>query len=362
LDVLVLDCETTTHNKGHFADPRNSLVCVAYDDICVYPTVEELAKLQRRIDACKVIVGFNIKFDLHWLRKYGIRFGHKRIEDVQIAEYMLSYQTIAYPSLNDTAEKWLGERKHDKIAEYWDQGLQTTEIPQDELFAYAIQDVALTRKLHEVMKVPESQRKLYSLCCQDLLVLEEMEWNGMKYNRERSLVEADKLEKEINVLQAKHFKSHNIPGFNWGSPDQMAALLFGGVIVKTEKEPCGFYKSGKKKGEVKYQNVDREYHLPRRYKPIKKSDAGKWSTDEDTLLKLGGDELVTDLLTIRKMEKEISTYLRGLPKLQDKMFYGHEMIYGTFNQCRTGTGRLSSTKPNLQNMSDAALQCFESRY
>jgi DNA polymerase I-like protein with 3'-5' exonuclease and polymerase domains len=302
LDVLTLDVETTTHNKGHFADPRNSLVCVAYDDICVYPTVEELAKLQRRIDACKVIVGFNIKFDLHWLRKYGIRFGHKRIEDVQIAEYMLSYQTIAYPSLNDTAEKWLGERKHDKIAEYWDQGLQ------------------------------------------------------------RSLVEADKLEKEINVLQAKHFKSHNIPGFNWGSPDQMAALLFGGVIVKTEKEPCGFYKSGKKKGEVKYQNVDREYHLPRRYKPIKKSDAGKWSTDEDTLLKLGGDELVTDLLTIRKMEKEISTYLRGLPKLQDKMFYGHEMIYGTFNQCRTGTGRLSSTKPNLQNMSDAALQCFESRY
>ena len=75
-----------------------------------------------------------------------------------------------------------------------------------------------------------------------------------------------------------------------------------------------------------------------------------------------GDELIADLKTIRAMQKEVNTYLEGLPKKQDVGGYSHDYIYTNFNQCVTDTGRLSSTNPNCQNLSEAAQSCCITRY
>ena len=78
-DILVFDVETTIYNEGAWYDPRNQLVCIAYDSVCVKPTKEELEKFQARVRQARILVGFNIKFDLHWLRRCGIEFGGIRV-------------------------------------------------------------------------------------------------------------------------------------------------------------------------------------------------------------------------------------------------------------------------------------------
>jgi len=361
-DVLVLDVETTTHNKGQWYDPRNSLVAIAYDGLCVRPLPENLSAVQRRIQECRTIVGFNVKFDLHWLRRAGISFEGKRIYDIQYLEYLLSGQRSRWASLNDVAFKYLKEQKHDKIQEYWDNGVQTTDIPWEELHDYAIQDVALTRKLYEVMILPDNMKNLFSLAMQDLVVLLEMEQHGLKYNRKASLEKAIEYEKQIEEVKARNNLQHQIPDFNWGSPDQISALLFGGSVSRVVKVPAGTYKSGARAGQPKFANEIKEYRLPRRYKPIGKTPGGKYTTDDDTLVKLGTDGIAGEIQLIRKLQKEVSTYLRGIPAQQDEGMYGHDYVYGKFNQCATATSRLSSTEPNLQNLSKDVRRFFETRF
>ena len=44
------------------------------------------------------------------------------------------------------------------------------------------------------------------------------------------------------------------------------------------------------------------------------------------------------------------------------MNWKKDMIYGNLNQCVAVTGRLSSTKPNLQNVDPATKKYIETRY
>jgi DNA polymerase III epsilon subunit-like protein len=88
---IVLDVETTISNKGNPFDQTNKLCYVGikgerFSDLfdieySVYPYVPELEKIQLLIDQSDILIGFNIKFDLHWIRRYGINFSNKRIWD-----------------------------------------------------------------------------------------------------------------------------------------------------------------------------------------------------------------------------------------------------------------------------------------
>ena len=163
----------------------------------VKPDSEGLAAVQKEIDAVEVVIGFNIKFDLHWLRKYGILFQHKRIRDTQVIEFVLSRQTKSYPSLDETAFQRLGEKKLDVVkTEYWDYGVQTDQIPWEVLSQYAAKDVELTYKVYlsqmeEIMQKKSSMWPVINLACNDTLALQECEWNGQRYDREASLHQAE---------------------------------------------------------------------------------------------------------------------------------------------------------------------------
>lgn len=355
MNDLCLDCETTTFNKGNPFDSRNQLVCIALcgggQSWCLAPTNENLAFCQTQIDNATRLVGFNLKFDLHWLRRVGLNFSEKRVYDVQAAEFVLSGQTHKFPSLNDVGQKYLGRTKIDEVKAFWDQGVQTTDIPWEILERYAIEDVDLTLSVARKQEAdtPNSLKRLISLVNQDLLVLEEMEWNGIKFDREKSLKKAEELETKISELQRKHDIHTNVPNFNWGSNHHLSALLYGGTIDETIKVPVGHFKSGKQKGEIKFKNETRQHHLPRIYQPPKGSETatpGVFGVGEEILSQLKGKnkELLTDLLEMKKLQKENSTYLLGFPKRQDEGHY-KDYIYGNFNQCVAATGRLSSTAP-----------------
>lgn len=74
----------------------------------------------------------------------------------------------------------------------------------------------------------------------------------------------------------------------------------------------------------------------------------KKSTSADKLEKLSGIHPVIDhILTYRKLSKIYSTYAEGLKKY----IQPDGRIHTIYNQCATQTGRLSSSEPNLQNIS-----------
>lgn len=369
---LCLDVETTTYNKGSPFDRRNTLVCIAYDtgteSGCVPNDEHGISFIQRLITDSGRIIGFNLKFDLHWFRRAGLSFGGKRVYDVQAAEFVITGQSHKFPSLNDVAFKYTGETKIDVVADYWNNGIQTTDIPWKILSEYAIKDVNLTLQTayaQEATSTPVLKR-LISIVNQDLLVLEEMEWNGVKFDRELSMKKATELQEKIQALQEKHSTLHNVPNFNWGSSEHLSALLYGGTIKVVESVPVGHFKTGPRAGQVKYGKETREFHLPRLFKPPKgaeKKKEGVYSVDEDTLASLEGKNkaFLEDLYTIKKAQKELSTYLLGLPAKQDDGHYS-DYIYGKFNQCIAATGRLSSSEPNLQNLSEEAGKCLVTRF
>ncbi|MEG0076367.1 DNA polymerase I [Anaerorhabdus sp.] len=74
----------------------------------------------------------------------------------------------------------------------------------------------------------------------------------------------------------------------------------------------------------------------------------KRSTSVDVLEKLQGfHPIIDDLMEYRKVQKLYSTYAEGLKK-----YVGSDnRIHTIYNQCATQTGRLSSSDPNLQNIS-----------
>lgn len=393
MNILTLDAETTISNNGHWADQSNRLVVVGLKwlgDIafCYYPH-SDLEEVQKHIDGADIIVGFNIKFDLHWLRNYGIDFNGKKIWDCQIAEFLFSSQKNVFPSLDKTLSQYSLESKLDVVkTEYWDKGIDTDKIPVDILREYLVRDLEATEqvffKQKELFKQEhKSKYKLFQIQCEDLKVLQEMEYNGLRFNATAAREEAKHLECKLEDLQRRISEivglSSDIP-FNLNSNDHLSAILYGGDISWTIKVPDGVYKTGKRVGQIKYKNQDVSKSFDRLVEPLDKTETKKsrklsedtpansktWSVSEDVLrqLKAKGKakELIDNILEYSKIEKLKGTYLEGYSNLIEKMNWPTDMLHGNLNQCSVVTGRLSSTKPNLQNIDPQTKKFLESRY
>ena len=82
-------------------------------------------------------------------------------------------------------------------------------------------------------------------------------------------------------------------------------------------------------------------------KGIRKTKTGLRSTDVDTLALIKkSHKIVEPILKYREIFKLKSTYVEPLRELADK----NSRIHTTFVQTGTGTGRLSSQNPNIQNI------------
>lgn len=384
MKALILDVETTISNKGNPFDKNNKLVYVGllsgtvnklfpieYGD---EPYGEALDEIQQIINDHDVLVGFNIKFDLHWLSNYEIKFADKRIHDCQLTHFMLRGQDEPYPSLNKVCEFHGLETKLDVVSEeYWKNGIDTPDIPKDILEDYLQKDIELTELVyHEQNNLLADSpllARLVSLHNQDLLGLQEMEQNGLLFNQEWSETLGSELEEQIVKLDKRLYEYHNMPDFNPNSNDHISCLLYGGRIGYRVRIEDGVYKTGEKKGQVKYRWDNREQDFPQLCKPLKGTELvkeGYYSTDEKTLKSLKGSkkakEVITILLTRSELNKRMTTYYQGLPKLISDMNWEYGKIYGQLNQCVARTGRLSSSRPNLQNFDGEIKGLFFSRY
>jgi DNA polymerase I-like protein with 3'-5' exonuclease and polymerase domains len=371
MNFLVIDTENTTHNHGNPFDTRNFNVCISYTNGIERGVVfEERADFERLFRESSLIIGFNLKYDLHWLRRLGFSIQGKRFWCCQAGAFVLGRQDTPYPSLDGECERHgLGKKLSVIEEEYWSKGINTHEIPRGILSEYALQDVELTLKLYlkQQALIQPYQRTLLSLTMQDLAVLQEMEWNGLHFDKEESLKKAKIIETEIHELQTKLNLFHNIPTFNWASNDHLSALLYGGTITEKQRLPVGVYKTGDKKGLPRFKVELVTYRLPRIYTPIRGSESkkgGTWSVDESYLkkLKAKNQELIDGILRIKELQKLNSTYFKGIPSLHEQMYWGDNIIHGQYNQCVARTGRLSSSRPNQQNISEIAQEIFTTRY
>ena len=382
MNTLTLDVETTITNTGHPFDKNNKLIAVGikknsestviYDiEYSVDPYQELLNDIQIAVNEADVLVGFNIKFDLHWLQRYGIDFKTKRVWDCQLAQFIIMNQSNPYPSLNGTAEYYDLGTKLDEVKEnYWKNGIDTDKIPYHILDEYLKQDVELTYSVYiQQQDMIQGKERLISLHNQDLLVLQDMEYNGLQYEYDKSLILGNELDEQISKLDKRLYEYHMFDNFNPNSNVHLSALLYGGTISYREQEECGVYKGGARQGEVKLKWVDKEKVMPQLFTPIEGTDLareGQYQTNDDTLKRLKGSEesmgILKVLLTRATLEKRRGTYYMGVPALIDTMGWTSNLIHGQLNQCVAKTGRLSSSKPNLQNFDGEIKSLFTTRY
>lgn len=371
MKVTALDTEITTWNKGSPFDPRNFMVCYSFADGDVsgaerWPNPEGLAK---HIKDADLIVTFNGKFDLQWFHKLGFEYDPTKIWDCQLAHFILSRQTHRYPSLNEVAAHYGLPQKPDIVKEqYWSKGINTQDIPWEILQEYATHDAETTLAIYERQneELKGKQRHLFRLQCQDLSLLREMEWNGIPFDEQLCQIRAEELDDKISTLNTELSSVYPSIPINFGSNDHLSAFLYGGVVKEDSKEFIGYYKTGAQAGQPKYKNVVIEHVLPRIYTPLKGSEMkkeGNYAVDEGTLRKLKGKKNIIDkLLELSKLEKLNGTYYKGLVKLREEMGWDVGVLHGNFNQVTAATGRLSSSRPNLQNFASELQDIFISRH
>lgn len=361
---LVIDVEATTILKGNPFVKENRLELVGLYDSSSYSIIDsDFDKIS--IPHNTLLIGFNIKFDLHWLRRAGVKFNNP-VWDCQLAEFLISNQSNSYPSLDGTAQKYgLGKKLE----------IDFNNATLEEKKVYNQQDLNLTYHLYlkqkEILQQNKKRYNLFRLQCQDLLVLEEMEWNGQLFDVEKAFYLEKQTEEEIDVLTKEVCNTYckGIP-INLNSTNHLSCLLYGGILKHTYRVPSGAYwKSGKRAGEIRYTTIEQEFELPRLVDPLKGSELqkeGYWSTDEPTLRMLPKTKkvgtLIDLLLKLSDLEKLRGTYYKGIPNTIEYLGNNDNLIHGNFNQCVVITGRLSSTNPNQQNFAGEVKELLISRW
>jgi DNA polymerase I-like protein with 3'-5' exonuclease and polymerase domains len=390
MKVLVIDCETTTANKGHPFTQENKLCTIQYytsDGISSildieyteHPYGESIESLRKLIQESDLLVGFNIKFDLHWLRRYGIvEFQDKEIWDTQLADYIYSRQEHRTWSLDEVCDHWGVKGKTHDVEKWWDHGVDTPDIPWEVLSSYALNDVVITWNLFcaQIEKIAEKE-KMYNLILiegQDLLALEEIEHNGLRWNREAAYNMGSTVTAECDSIGVR-INSFTV-GSNIGRPisptsnDDISALLYGGTVAWDEPEEYVYtYKDGRTK--IKTRTVQKQATLPRMVKPLARTEVkkgGYYQVGEDVLLNLRefydkrAKDLIKFILEFREKSKLVGTYLVGLSNKFDEMGWADGFMHGNLNQTVTRTGRLSSSNPNQQNMAGDVKEFIVTRF
>jgi DNA polymerase-1 len=290
------------------------------------PVNEEAENWQETIEAfrpvledeSKTIIGQNIKYDIQVMRQKGIEIKAK-LFDTMLAHYIidpdgrhgmdllaenyLSYSPVSIETLIGKKGKKQGSMK---------------DLKPEDISDYACEDADITLQLKEKfapeVKERNGQKVFSEIECPLINVLSDMEMEGIKLDKGFLEEYSGELQQEI---AAQMEKVYELAGeeFNLNSPKQMGEVLFDRLKLDAK---------------------------------AKKTKSGQYKTDESTLQKLGAKhDIVAHILDYRQLTKLKSTYVDALPNMVNEKT---GRIHTSFNQAVAATGRLSSDKPNLQNI------------
>jgi DNA polymerase I-like protein with 3'-5' exonuclease and polymerase domains len=402
MKILILDCETTVNNVGEGGVGKFKASPFHKDNYIVEYGVKRLGEEKTYTDRLQaytathfmapvsspggvedlqdiMLVGHNIKFDLLYMMKESIMFREIfekiKIWDTMLAEYLITGQVEQYASLDKCAAKYGGVLKDDKIKAYWDAGVGTEDIPPNELHEYLIGDVNNTEIVFTKQMELIQTLGLLPLVKTQMAGLQatvEMEWNGMHFDKARAVAlgRETKTEMETKLKRIKHLMHVDTcytpyflqEIFNINSTSDLATALCGGAfeydIKVDELDANGLpkrFKSGVRKGEVRQIKKTR-YLVTEGFgvvpDPAWKTPSGKMGTSSSVLKDIAKrtsrmevKEFCNLVLEYRALGKDLNTYYIGYSDLT----WEDECIHPTLSHVGTDTGRLSCSKPNLQN-------------
>lgn len=110
------------------------------------------------------------------------------------------------------------------------------------------------------------------------------------------------------------------------------------------------YQSGARKGQIVTKNEPIHKDITGLFhNEGARTESGQWAVSDPALKKFN-HPIIDTLLLMRQVSKDISTYFKGYSDLVWRTTEDTGIIHHSLHHCSTGTGRLSSTKPNLQNV------------
>jgi len=265
------------------------------------------------------ISGYNLKQIIAILAEEGIKTSGK-LYDIELMHYLLTPERSH--KIEILAGSYLGI----------DLEPQPDEAPvQRDLFSMhqgADEEKKAEKIIRELYSIPLLKERLYKDMEESNLtplynntempliyVLSDMERQGIKIDTALLDEYRKQLAAELAEIESTIREMANDITLNISSPKQLGEILYEKLKI-----------TGK----------------------AKKTAKKNYSTDEETLTELiDTHPIVSRILEYRNIKKLLTTYIDPLPALISKTT---NKIHTTYNQALTATGRLSSVKPNLQNI------------
>lgn len=318
----------------------------------------------------------NFKYELHVLNWFGIKSVKGKIDDTMLMHHHLDETSRhglkeivstfmpEYAGYEDSIKKWS-----------WD------KVPLEELAKYAATDTVMTFslliKFTEMLMLDKMSYYNYrNVTIPALVALYEAEREGMKVDvkfLEDTIQEADSLmTKQILTLDAfkavkkyvrekdAELRQKAIDGLesklselrekeNEGGKristqiknveDKLALVKTGSVVYYPRVD----YGSPAQLGQLLYSNIGFGFKMPYSRKDRKNMPL----TGKDEVVRLGDKTgFIDEFLLYKNIEKMQGTYLKGMHKLLDS----NSFLHTSFLLHGTESGRLSSAKPNMQNI------------
>ena len=262
--------------------------------------------------------GYDLKAQRNLLFRNGISM-EGRYMDIDLMHYLVNPEKSH--NIDILAKAYLEISLENCMPQKEDVPMSLFDEPQEEEKPSRFPEAAVTMMLGEkIWKEVESLelQHLYDSMEEPLLkVLSDMEIEGVRIDTVQLRRYASALATEMNEIQEEVRAMAEDPNLNILSPKQIGVLLFEKLRLDPKIKP----KSG-----VRYS----------------------YPTDEDTLNALSHKHpIINEILEYRGVKKLLSTYIEPFPNYISP---ATGKIHTTFNQALTATGRLSSSKPNLQNI------------
>lgn len=335
-----------------------------------------------------IVVGHNVSFDvLHLMHAAtdrapqvlkNLASGAVVLHDTQDVEYVLTGHETKWASLDGLAETYGVEGKKDTLKEHLATGANVSGMDLDALTEYLKQDLKTTQAVAE----EQLERCLYDnhqiqLASMRRAVTSIMMFNGMPFDDELAQDAARAYEHKAQVASDRAITGFTtlaryIGGGTEGavacellalgskavsSNKALTTILAGGTIKVTETQVVGTYKNGKPKTkkvstEVPVYSVLRDVGIVPPTSVDENALTGLLAALDKlpptTLLKCVLKDAIEAVLEYRTATKILGTYIEPLLHMHSISKTGN--IHPSLNTCATATGRLSSSKPNAQNM------------
>lgn len=282
-----------------------------------------------------LFIAHNIKFDLHFLKVQPDIVDKMKILDTTVMHQFLHPREPN--TLEDIEIRLLGTNKKKEFTDRY--GKNFSEWPQKALNEYSTNDVIVTYKITKMLshfKIPDN----FLLFQHNLIkTLYRIEHFGFPYSEEESVALKGQLEakrdreiyEEIVSLLENDYSIPNPRNINFNSSKQLSKLLYHTLGI--DKPDRAYFPPGKAFDKLFTSTL----------------------TNKD-LLKTINHPFVTSFLSWKELNSTI-TFLETYRKVS---FKGR--VHPSFNVTGTITGRLSCSKPNLQNISKKEVEGLSIRF